>query len=242
MTMAERAQQLDLPETRAKSTEAMLVRAQAIAGSLFFVFLVLHLSNTLSAAFGPETYNSYQRTIRQIYQHPLLEIILVILPLLTHAIAGVWLYLVRKKWRISRTIKYRIQTWAGFFLILVVFGHMLATRGVSYWYGPFPEFGGVAFALWWVPSYFYPYYFLLFMAGLYHGSMGAATLLRRTGLLRPSSSNRLPLFVASFGAVGAICVLLAFGGVLFEIDDPRDNDYARQYGQLFDIDLTRPLD
>ena len=82
-------------ETRARNIESKLVMAQAVAGSLFFVFLVLHLGNTLLAPFGPEIYNGYQRSIRQIYQHPLLEVVLVIGPLFTHVFAGLWLYKIR---------------------------------------------------------------------------------------------------------------------------------------------------
>ena len=225
---------------RAKNMESRLVAAQAIAGMLFLVFLVLHLSNTLLAPFGPEVYNSYQRAIRQIYQHPFFELVLVIGPLLTHVIAGLCLHSIRKRRRHTRALKYRLQTWAGFVLLFVVFGHMLATRGISYWYGAFPEFEGVSFSLWWVPAYFYPYYFLLFMAGLYHGTMGVFSVLGRLGFIRMTSANSLPVLVTALGAIGVTLALLGFGGLLFEIDDPRDNDYARQYGELMDIELTAP--
>ena len=240
--MAELTKNPDTQALQKSSTEALLVRAQALAGVLFFIFLVLHLSNTVLAAFGAETYNNYQQVIQKIYQHPILEIVLVIGPLLTHAVAGVWLYLARKKWRFNRSMKHRIQTWGGFFLLLVVFGHLLATRGISYWYGVFPGFEGVSFSLWWVPSYFYPYYFLLFMAGLHHGSMGAATLLSRAGLIRTAPSRWLPQGLVTLGAITATFALLGFGGALFETDDPRDNDYARQYSELLGVDLSRPRD
>ncbi|MFK8046930.1 MAG: hypothetical protein AB8B81_00710 [Halioglobus sp.] len=221
--------------------ESRLIVAQAIAGILFLVFLALHLSNTFLAVFGPEIYNDYQRAVRQIYQHPLLELLLVIGPLITHVIAGLWLYRIRKSRRLRRALRYRLQSWAGFFLLLVVFGHVLATRGISYWYGVFAEFEGVSFSLWWVPAYFYPYYFLLFMAGLYHGSMGLLGVLKRFGFMRGRvRSNYFPALVTGLGAVGAILVLLAFGGFLFEIDDPRNNDYARQYSEWMDVELTGP--
>lgn len=226
-----------LTQSRAKRIEARLTRVQAVAGGLFFVFLLLHLSNTLLAAFGADTYNSFQRAVRVFYQHPLLELLLVVFPLISHVTAGVWLYVIRKKRRANRGLKFRLQTWAGFFLVLTVFGHVLATRGVSFWYGTFPEFAGVSFSLWWVPGYFYPYYFLLFMAGLYHGTMGAGMLLRRAGLVRSTASSRTNSGLLFVGAAVATISLLAFGGKLFEIDDPRDNDYARQYAEFFDIDL-----
>ena len=131
-------------------------------------------------------------------------------------------------------LKYRVQSWAGFFLLFVVFGHALATRGISFFYGVVPGFEGVSFSLWWVPAYFYPYYFLLFIAGLYHATMGISGLLKRRGF---KQAARLPVVVSALGAIGVSLALLGFGGVLFEIDDPRDNDYARQYSELMDIDL-----
>jgi succinate dehydrogenase/fumarate reductase cytochrome b subunit len=184
------------------STEIKLVRAQAIGGVLFTVFLVLHISNTLLAPLGPEIYNDYQRTIRQFYQQPVFEIIFVLGPLVAHVIAGIWLYVLRKKWRRTIALPYRIQSWAGLFLLLVVFGHVIATRGVSFWFGTFPEFEGISFSLWWVPSYFYPYYFLLFMAGLYHGTMGLTVLLKRSRYRRLTTSKGLPLLLSTMGAVG----------------------------------------
>ncbi len=222
---------------RPEQLEARLVAVQAIAGGLFFIFLVLHLSNNVLAGLGADTYNTYQRTVRAIYQQPVLELLLVVLPLLSHVIAGVWLYRIRKKWQMNRGLRYRLQTWAGFFLLLTVFGHTLATRGVSFWYGAFPEFAGISFSLWWVPAYFYPYYFLLFMAGLYHGAMGAGMIARRLGIIRSGTANHVPSAVLIVGAIGVSISLLAFGGKLFTIDDPRDNDYARQYAEFFDIDL-----
>ncbi len=54
-----------------------------------------------------------------------------------------------------------------------------------------------------------------------------------------TNSKLLPYFVPLFGGIGAVLALLSFGGFLFEIEDPRNNDYARQYSELMDIDLTQ---
>jgi len=205
-------------QSRAKDIEARLTRVQAIAGGLFLIFLVLHLSNTVLAGLGPETYNSFQRTVRVIYQQPLLELLLVVFPLLSHAIAGVWLYVIRKKRRAKRGLKYQLQTWAGFFLLFTVFGHALATRGISFWYGPFPEFAGVSV-------------FAMVGTGLFLSVLLLA-------VVSTSPSNQVPSGLLVAGAVVVTVSLLAFGGKLFTIDDPRDNDYARQYAEFFDIDLS----
>ena len=95
---------------RPEQLEARLVTVQAIAGGLFFIFLILHLSNNLLAGLGSETYNNYQRAVRAIYQQPVLGLVLVVLPLLSHVIAGVWLYRIRKKWQMNRGLKYRMHT------------------------------------------------------------------------------------------------------------------------------------
>lgn len=227
-----------LPRTAGR--EEALVRVQAIAGGLFSVFLLLHMGNTLLGMAGPEIYNGVQRVIRRFYQHPVGELGLVFLPLIAHAVAGVWLHALRKKQERSAGLRYRLHRWAGVFLLLVVFGHIAATRGVSYWFGVIPEFGGVSFTLWWSPQMFYPYYFLLFMAGFYHATVGLSLVSRRSGLVNTPVSGKPPTLLMLVGAVGITLALLGFGGRLFDIDDPRDNDYARLYGQWLDIDLSGP--
>ena len=226
-----------MPKAENHPVEKRLVKVQAFAGALFFLFLVMHLCNTLVAPFGAEAYNSVQLLLQKVYQHPALELSLVVVPLLSHAVAGLWLYVLRRRWRVTRPIRYRLQTWAGLFLLLVVIGHALATRGVAYWFDAVPGFQGVAFSLWWMPGYFYPYYFLLFMAGLYHGVTGVQQIRRRMGGSSGTVRVGYSLTGYAIAAVFVTAALLSFGGQLVEIADPRDSDYARQYSEFFGIDL-----
>lgn len=221
-----------------KRTEALLSKAQAIAGMLFFVFLVMHLGNALLGVFGAETYNHYQNALRRVYQQPIIEFLLVIIPLATHATAGLWLHLLRKNRPTTRALRYRLQTWAGFFLLSFVFVHMLATRGVGWWFDVATGFESVAFSLWWMPAYFYPYYLLLFSTGLYHGWMGLQTLLARARLLAPGAWLQSTKYLLIIGALSCSAALLSFGGVLGDTPDPRDSDYARTYAELFSIALS----
>jgi len=219
-----------------KRTEALLSRAQAIAGVLFLVFLIMHLGNALLGVFGADTYNHY-----------ILEFLLVIGPLITHGIAGVWLHFLRKKrpgrpTTRHRALRYRLQTWAGFFLLSVVFVHMLATRGISWWFNVASGFESVAFSLWWVPAYFYPYYLALFSAGLYHGWMGLQTLLTHARILAPGTLHKSTKYLMIIGAMGCGAALLSFGGLLGGAADPRNSDYARTYAELFTIDLSSEAD
>ena len=219
-----------------------LRRVQAVAGIAFFAFLVLHLGNTLLAALGPTTYNNYQQLLQSYYQNPAIELTLVILPLFTHIIAAVWLYCLRKRTSQKPVLRQRVNSWAGVFLLLVVFGHMLATRGIGYWFDAAPGFAGISFTLWWVPAYFYPYYFLLFMAGLYHSYNGLALLLARAGFPKLGKNSMARHVVMITGATGVVLSLLSFGGQIFEIHDPKDSNYARAYAELFQIDLAAPVE
>jgi len=135
---------------------------------------------------------------------------------------------VRHNWR------RRIQGWAGAFLLFVIVGHVAATRGASFFYGVFPGFEGLSFSLWWIPTYFYPYYLLLGSFGFYHATNGLMTLARRRGLGVPWQAQ-VTASVIMTALVGL--ALLSMGGAFFDIANPVDNDYARLFEQLFGIEL-----
>ena len=225
--------------------EWRLIRAQAIAGSLFAIFLILHLSNIAVAPFGADAFNEYQRTLRAFYQQPIIEITIIVLPLLTHAIAGSWLFFLRRSQRRAkpqqRTVKrawlYRLQSWAGLFLLVFIFGHVAATRGTSFFYDVFLEFEGVSFSLWFVPSYFFPYYFLLGVAGFYHLATGLRTIATRRGVRIDKK------WIVSTSIVATIWIatsMAAFGGFLFEIESPQNSAFAIFSQDFFGIDLEKP--
>ena len=66
-----------------------------------------------------------------------------------------------------------LHRYAGFFLLVFIGGHIVAVRGASWFYDVYPGFEGLAFSIAAVPGYFYPYYFLLAVAGFYHGINGS---------------------------------------------------------------------
>ena len=168
----------------------------------------------------------------------MLELLFVILPLVAHTIAGVSLAIIKGKSRTSNPgLEYRLYSIAGFFLLAVVFAHVLATRGVGYFLDEAPGFEGVSISPWYLSLFFYPYYFLLFMAGFYYSRQGIGRILMRYSSFRINPAHNKRLNQAA--AVVVIAALLGFGGILFNIPDPRDNDYARQYARLSDLDLNR---
>ena len=206
--------------------------AQAIAGTVFSVFLSFHLANFFLAPFGPEVFNGFQRSIRVFYQSPLVEWLVVVVPLLVHVVCGVWLLLVNKgrgRWSWHRM--------AGIFLMLVIVGHVAAVRGPSVLYDVFPEFEGLSFSLWYFPAYFYPYYFLLAMAGFYHMTLGLDRVRIRFSLPLPTLSSRILLLTV---AAWSVISLLALGGLLFPVSDPSTSAFALLGAQLFGLDVSRP--
>lgn len=226
---------LEADRTGPVSIDVMLRRLQAIAGATFSVFVLMHLANILLAPLGPATFNAVQAVLRQVYQQPVIEVVFVMLPLLIHLTASVWRLI--RSWRRSRPLRARLHLWAGLFLVVFIFGHIAAVRGPSLLLGIYPGFEGLAFSIWFAPWYFYPYYFLLALAGFYHATFGLVTLARRRGIAVPLSWHgpaTLTITVLIFLS------LLSFGGILVDVGDPTDNDFARLAERLLDTRFDSP--
>lgn len=212
-----------------------LKRLQAASGIAFLPFLLVHLSNALLAIAGAQAYDGFQQWAQRIYHRPAIELLFVILPLCVHLAAGILLF-VRQRSR-SNGRAFSPHSLAGFFLALVVVGHVVSTRGLPYLNGIEAGFAGVAFSLWWMPLVFYPYYLALFMAGAFHGANGAMMLAHRLAgstLAQRTGINGAPLAVLGTFA----CIALAgFGGHLYDIADPRANPFANLYAELYGVEL-----
>jgi len=207
-----------------------LARVQAVSGLLFSVFALVHLSNTALAVLGPDLYNGFQSSVRGVYQWPLLELALVA-TLLVHIVSGVLRMRGRRGSKAKPPLRLRLHRYAAYYLAIFVFGHMAATRLPALLADAPPFFGGVSFSLHFMPLWFYPYYALLGIAGMYHLFYGVPVALGVLGIRAPQAIRRGPGFWIPVGAGATVIVLalLGFGGVLYEIDDPFDNDFARAY-------------
>lgn len=222
-----------------RQLEKRLKAVQFASAIVFLPFLVVHLSNALLGILGPATYDQFQGAAQLIYQIPLIECSFVISPLLMHMVAGVTLLLLKQHQPKHVSLGRRLHTWAGLFLTVVILGHVIATRGLP-WANDFhTEFSGVAFSLWWMPWYFYPYYFLLFMAGAYHSLNGSNMLTQRLFSHALITSKRQMQVVMLLAAIMISTALFSFGGNLREDPDPRDNDFARLYQTLFNLEFSR---
>ena len=222
------------PDVRRRTTDLLFRRAQAVSGIALTAFASVHLLNTMLAAF-PGAYDPFQRVVRQAYQHPVLEVLFVLLPMLVHVVAGVRAFFKRRARTADAPLRTRLHRYAGWYLLLVMGGHVLATRGASLFYGVHPEFIGLRFALAWIPWFFVPYYALLAISGVVHVAQGVPVAL---GILQkrvPSIVTRPSTFwpVIALGTAGSVLAVAGIAGWLYASEgDPFASDYAQIYREL----------
>lgn len=207
-----------------------LTRVQAASGLLFSLFACVHLINTAVAVVGPSLYDRYQAAARGVYQWPPLEVALIA-ALTVHIVTGVLRMRARRGSKAKPPLRLRLHRYAAYYLAIFIFGHIAATRLPALIADAPPFFGGVSFSVHFMPWFFYPYYALLGIAGLYHTFYGIPVALGVLGISAPRALRRGPgLWIpVSLGAAIIVTAMLGFGGVLYEIHDPFDNDFARAY-------------
>ncbi|MEM7080062.1 MAG: hypothetical protein AAF513_15680 [Pseudomonadota bacterium] len=196
-----------------------LKQLQALTGLFFAVFLGVHLINLWLAPLGAAAYDGFQAVAQRAYQWLPLETLLLAC-LLVHAAIGLWRMRERRP---PSTPQARWHRRAGVFLLIFIAGHIMAVRGPSWFADIYPGFSGLAFSIDFAPLYFYPYYFLLALAGFYHGLYGATRALARFGL---RFDVRLGLWTTAAGLC-TVAALMGFGGVFGLADDPYESEFAR---------------
>lgn len=210
-----------------------LIRIQLASGVLFVAFAALHLVNTAVAGLGAREYDAFQQAARLAYQNPAVEVGLILTPLIVH-LGAAGLRWHREGWRRTAAWRMRLHRASGLYLMLVIAGHVAATRGPSLLLDFHPGSAGLSFSLWWLPWLFYPYYATFSIAGLYHVANGLILIGNHIGLPLPAVARRGPGFWVPFTfATGAIWLgILGLGGWLYEIPDPTDNATARMWEHM----------
>ncbi len=221
---------------RLGAMEQKLQRTQAISGVLFSVFVLAHLFNQMLASLGAQTYDRVQSQLRAVYQWPLIEVALVFTPLVVHIAAGVARIVGRRRRqeRPSPMLRQRLHRYSGYFLLAVIGGHALATRGASLFFDVFPRFEGIAFTLQWQPALFWPYYLLLSVAGLYHSIHGLGMALPMLGI-GAGGALRRPALLSTFMVIGGaalVTAMLGFGGIIADVGQPDQSAFAQLLGRL----------
>lgn len=202
------------------------LKVQAASGAVFATFLFVHLFNQALAVLGPRAYDEVQGGLRKAYQAPVLELLLVLGPLLLHVgIAIVRTWGRRRVEAMPSSWRARLHRWSGRFLLVFFLGHVVATRGASWFFDVFPGFAGIAFTFRWAPAYFWPYYLLFALAGWYHLVQGLFVALPLFGVPVPGGRGFIAL--VSMGSIALVLGVLALGGVFFDVGDPMTSAYAR---------------
>ncbi len=162
---------------------------QAASGAVFAAFLCLHLLTASSGLLGVAGYDATLALLRRIYRpHIVVEIVLIGGSAAVHIACAV--AQMRRRGRVfslSGPLWMRAHRLSGYFLLLVLFGHVFATRiaptlAVAPTATGRADFAFLAYAALSAPAFFWPYYLLLALAGGTHLGLGlhlASRILRR---------------------------------------------------------------
>lgn len=168
-----------MPEPPSARSPIKLGPIQAVSGALFAFFLVLHLLTAASGFLGIERYDSTLGLLRRIYRpHIAVELLVIGTSGTIHiACAIVQMIRRRKVFALKGPLWMRAHRLSGYFLLLVIVGHVLATRvAPTLATGPTAtgkaDFSFLAYATLAAPYFFWPYYLMLGMAGSIHLGLG----------------------------------------------------------------------
>ena len=212
-----------------------LIKIQAISGIVFATFLILHLVNMTIAMLGQAAYDSFQRAMRWYYQFPVTEIVVVLGASLVHIAAALTRVVRRRRAginsqkKIKLTLRVRLHRYSGYFIVIVFIGHVIATRGPSLLLGKLVDMSYLSYSIAILPLFFYPYYMLLGVAGLYHLTNGVISVLRILNIRLPKgvTAPYSRMFWIWIGLCGIITLvsILSIGGNIFELDTSRFNEW-----------------
>ncbi|KAL1922723.1 uncharacterized protein VTP21DRAFT_9099 [Calcarisporiella thermophila] len=224
-----------------------LSKIQAISGLTFGSFLGLHLGTHILAHFGIEKANQGMFLFRRYYQNPLVEPIVILASGIIHIGTGIAKYYLRsrrktiyastdssaKKPRTS-SIRRNWHQFTGWYVLVFLPGHYLATRIVPNWFYVSPSSsmnptGGIdetfpAYTLINLPYIFFPYYITFSAAGMYHLLVGVRKAWNILGGKFKINREAYNL-VASIAVLAASSSILALGGVYFHFNISRSGEY-----------------
>eukprot|EP01119_Soliformovum_irregulare_P006063 TRINITY_DN1780_c0_g1_i2.p1 TRINITY_DN1780_c0_g1~~TRINITY_DN1780_c0_g1_i2.p1 ORF type:complete len:251 (-),score=45.67 TRINITY_DN1780_c0_g1_i2:42-794(-) len=214
------------------ATVLSLHQIQALSGVAFSTFSSVHIITAISANFGPETYERVLRFFRIYYQHPLIEVTVVGASLVTHVVSSSIIASRResKKTATNSPQKFKwlsplgLHRLSGYYLNLSMVGHIVATRLRGYLFASPADFAFISLTLarWPLAGFFYPYYALLAISGVYHTAYGLASAKRTLTHKGPKwfkpGSTSFKVAVGT-GCVAILSSILAFGGWYFPLPE-----------------------
>lgn len=229
-------------------SDQRLIRLQAGSGLLFGTFLTLHLANTVAAGLGQGAYDAWMAALRPYYQFPLVELGAIGLAGTVHIAVGLTrLARRRKRNREQRAAGsdvpvaagwLRLHRATGYFLLLVIIGHVAATRGPGLLVDMPADFAYLNFSLSTWPVMMFPYYFILFASGAFHLLHGGVVALNALGL-RAGPPSRAWVRLATLAAlVAGTLGILSMGGVFAEVDTARFDEFRAFYERYLPFMVT----
>ncbi len=229
---------------RSQPSERTLARVQAVSGLVFASFLVIHLLTALAALLGQDAFNGALALGRRYYQVMPIELGVVLLSLFVHITASVTRALRRRRRakgddlpRRKPALAVRLHRISAYFLLLVITGHVIATRAPAVFADIPIEYAYVHYTLVHVPAYFMPYYTVLFAAGAYHGLRGVWIALGVLGVSRPRwltaiAQRGAPRTAALLIVLGVI-VVSALAGAWYSVDTTHFATYDALVERVF---------
>ncbi|RFU64552.1 succinate dehydrogenase [Peribacillus saganii] len=177
-----------------RKSRFVLSRLHSLAGLLpLGIFMVEHLLSNALAIFGAERYNEHIAMLQAIPFLPLFEITLIAIPLLFHAIYGIYLSFISKPnanvYKYQRNIYFMLQRVTGIITLIFVIYHVWSFR-----LGPLLSGTEVSHSL--VSEHLAnPFIFVFYITGvisaIFHFSNGITTGLITWGITAGPASQRV---------------------------------------------------
>lgn len=122
-----------LPQQKSKSNKFLYARLHSLAGIIpLGLFLVEHIYTNALAIFGSEKYNEQIHLLQSIPFLMVVEIVFIAIPLLFHAIYGIYLGFISKnnanQYTYKRNLLFLFQRMSGIIILIFVAYHVWSFR------------------------------------------------------------------------------------------------------------------
>jgi succinate dehydrogenase / fumarate reductase cytochrome b subunit len=222
--------------------EFLIRRLHSLSGLIpVGAFMTVHLVVNASLLNGAAT---FQKNVNQIHDLgkilPLVEWLFIFLPIIFHAVIGVWIIRTGKSnydhYRYVANWRYTLQRWSGVVAIVFIFFHVLHLHGwfhAEWWLSYVSEYGMAQFRPYSAAStlksamggFLWPiFYFLGILACVFHLANGIWTMGITWGVwVSPKAQQKATYVCAAFGGVLLLVGMSAlFATKQIDVEEARD--------------------
>ncbi|TCP32138.1 succinate dehydrogenase subunit C [Scopulibacillus darangshiensis] len=173
------------------------------------LFLIVHLTVNWFATRGPDAFNKASQFMEDLPYLLVLEIVLIYLPILFHAIYGVYIAFQAKnnanRYGYFRNWMFFLQRWSGIFLVIFIAWHVWETR-IAMALGQALDFGMMADIL--SNPAMLVFYIVGVLAAVFHFSNGLWSFMVTWGITVSPRAQRISTY-----ATVVVFILLSIVGV-----------------------------